>query len=174
MNLKKILKEYSKYTAYNIVTIIIIFTLFILIYPHLSGIEFDASYEKIGEQKYINRISIDNGWNLNLGELSIAISDINFQRDKKNCYDFGVGGKTILIAEAARCEIGINLTKVATNNLPIHCDYFDRFGKMKIEWESHFPPKDCYFNIYYSHDGPAFAPFKISNTQTLKFLINED
>jgi hypothetical protein len=165
------MKDYLKHLGYSFLTIVILFFIVFIFYFYFSNVSIKADYSKLNNSEYLYSISINNGWDLNLGELSLIIHDLE-KSTKDKCYQFDVGGKINLTSSFARCEISRDTSDVSVNVLPIHCDYFDKFGEIKISWESYAEPNNCSFIIDYSHEGPQFVPFRIPRREVLSFLKN--
>lgn len=165
------MKDYLKHLAYTFLTILIVFFIVLIFDFYYSDVSIEANYKELNNSKYLYTISIENGWNFNLGELSIIIHDLA-KANKNECYSFSSGGKINLTSNYARCEISRDMEDISTNVLPLHCDYFDKFGEIKVSWESYSEPDNCSFIIDYSHDGPKVSPFRIPREVILKFSEN--
>lgn len=166
--MEKFIKDYSKNLGYSLLTIFILFFLVFIFYFYFSNVLIEASSHELNNSLYLNKIKIKNGWDLNLGELSLIIHDLEKSKDNE-CYQFDIGGEINLTSSFARCEISRDTSDVSVNVLPIHCDYFDRFGEIEISWTSYGKPGNCSFIIDYSHEGPQFVPIRIPRRKILKF-----
>jgi hypothetical protein len=165
------MKDYLKHLGYSFLTIFILFFLVFIFYFYFSNVSIEATYQELNNSEYLHKIKIENGWDLNLGELSLIIHDLEKSSDDE-CYQFDTGGKINLMSSFARCEISRDTSDVSVNVLPLHCDYFDKFGEIEISWVSYAEPRNCSFIIDYSHEGPQFVPFRIPRREVLKFSKN--